>query len=170
MVQGLYGLMSDVFQLQLFPCLSLCTNQLHSVLSCILPPPLFFSAHSGFPSFSPKASLSPDRLAGDKTWSLGEERDIWEQDGKGDGGHVPTWSPSSGSVETIVTRRWVIFSASSCAAPVDHHVQVLWQARHNLQQLTAPSIGYWLPKASSDTVMALTIRKTSLSVESKFLL
>lgn len=83
-----------------------------SLASC--PPSVFFSLLFSLvfpPSPSPKASLSPDRLAGDKTWSLGEERDIWEQDGKGDGGHIPTWSPSSGSVETIVTRRWVIFSA-----------------------------------------------------------
>lgn len=116
--------MSDVLYLQLFPCLSLCTNQLHSVLSCILLPPLFFSLLTLVfpPSLSPKALLSPDRLAGDKTWSLGEERDIWEQDGKGDGGHIPTWSPSSGSVETSVTRRWVIFSAC-----VQHPVvQHLW--------------------------------------------
>ncbi|CAB1418272.1 unnamed protein product, partial [Pleuronectes platessa] len=36
-----------------------------------------------------QASLSPDRLAGDKTWSFGAERDIWEQDGERDGGHEP---------------------------------------------------------------------------------
>lgn len=121
MVWGLCGLMSDVFYLKLFPCLSLCTNQLHSVLGCILPP-LFFSLLTLVfpPSPSPKASLSPDRLAGDKTQSLGEERDIWEQDGKGDGGHIPTWSPSSGSVETIVTRRWVLFSACVQHPAVQH--------------------------------------------------
>lgn len=124
MVQGLYGFISDVFYLQLFPCLSLCTNQLHSVLSCILLPPPFFSlltlVFPPSPSPSPKAQLSPDRLAGDKTWSLGEQRDIWEQDGKGDGGHIPTWSPSSGSVETIVARRWVIFSACVQHPAVQH--------------------------------------------------
>lgn len=67
--------------------------------------------------------MSPDRLAGDKTWSLGEERDIWEQDGERDGGHVPTRSPSPVSVETFTARRWVPFTACvpalSSAAPVD---------------------------------------------------
>lgn len=34
-------------------------------------------------------------------------RDIWEQDGERDGGHIPTRSPSAGSVEAIEARRWV---------------------------------------------------------------
>lgn len=66
--------------------------------------------------------MSPDRLAGDKTWRLGEERDIWEQDGERDGGHIPAGSPSPGSVETFIARRWVPFTACvvfSNAAPVD---------------------------------------------------
>ena len=115
----------------LLPCLSfycVSLSQLRSVLSCILSPPpppllLFFSALTHFPSFFLKASLSPDRLAGDKTWSFGAERDIWEQDGERDGGHVPTWSPSPGSVETVTARRWVLFTAcvqqlSTCASGV----------------------------------------------------
>lgn len=97
--------------------------------------------------------MSPDRLAGDKTWSLGEERDIWEQDGKGDGGHVPTWSPSSGSVEAVVTRRWVIFSASSCAAPVD---PVMFRFCGRQAQSLAADCTFYRILASSDTVMALS--------------
>lgn len=100
--------------LPFFPCLSLSFSvfsQLHTVLFCIPPPPLFFYAHTHFPSFFLKASVSPDRLAGDKTCKLGEERDILEQDGKRDGGHIPAWSPSAGSVETLAARRWVPFTA-----------------------------------------------------------
>lgn len=70
--------------------------------------------------------MSPDRLAGDKTWSFGEEWDIWEQDGERDGGHVPTWSPSLGSMETLTARRWV----HSIACVQHPAVQHLWIRCH----------------------------------------
>lgn len=140
----------------------------HSVLtnytvSCLASCPLFFfSAHAGFPSFSAKASLSPDRLAGDKTWSLGGERDIWEQDGKGDGGQIPTWSPSSGSVETVVTRRWVILSASSCAAPVE---QVMFRFCSRQGTISNSWLHLlWIFGFESLTWWHLFMKKTSLSV------
>lgn len=105
----------------------------HCTVSCLAsctPPFLFLFfplALTHFPSFFLKALLSPDRLAGDKTWSSGDERDIWEQDGERDDGHVPTRSASAGSVETLAARRWVsppffflycMSAASGCAAPV----------------------------------------------------
>lgn len=89
---------------------SLSLSLANYTLSCFASP-LFFYAHTHFPSFFLKASVSPDRLAGDKTCKLGEERDILEQDGKRDGGHIPAWSPSPGSVETLAARRWVPFTA-----------------------------------------------------------
>lgn len=95
---------SSVFSLAVD--LSLSPSLLYSVLSCILPPTPFFPC-THFPSFFLEAWLSPDRLAGDKTWSFGDVRDIWEQDGERDGGHIPTRSPSAGSVEAIEARRWV---------------------------------------------------------------
>lgn len=92
------------------------------------PPTSFFffslSAHIGFSLLLllllPRPRWALIGLLGIKTWSLGEERDIWEQDGKGDGGHLPTWSPSSGSVETVATRRWVIFPACVQHPAVQH--------------------------------------------------
>lgn len=86
-------------------------------------PLFFFFPCTHFPSFFLKAWLSPDRLAGDKTWSFADVRDIWEQDGERDGGHVPSRSPSAGSVEAIQARRWVfqflrIPQHPSGAAPV----------------------------------------------------
>lgn len=127
MVQGLCGLMSDVFYLNLFPCLSLCTNQLHSVLSCILLPPSFFFSPltSVFPpSSSPKASLSPDRLAGDKNLELG----------RGEGHLGARWQGGRWSHTYMESFFWLcgnrrckevghlfcMCAASSCAAPVDN--------------------------------------------------
>lgn len=107
---------SPTLSLSIFLCASL--SQLQSVLSCILSP--FFSALTHFPSFFLKALLSSHRLAGDKTWSLGEERDIWEQDGERDRGHVPTWSPSPGFVETLTARRWVPFTSCMQHPAVQH--------------------------------------------------
>lgn len=92
-------------------CASL--NQLRVPHLASWPPPFFLS-------LSLKALLNPDRLAGDKTWTLGEKRDIWEQDGERDGGRIPMWSPSSGSVETVTARRWVPFTACMQYPAVQH--------------------------------------------------
>lgn len=129
-----------MFSLLLLPCLSfsvcLLANYTESCLaSC--PRFFFFPALAHFPSFFLKALLTPDRLAGDKTWSLGEERDIWERDGERDGGHLPTRSPSPGSVETIAARRWVPFTACARCSAVQHlwirchreFMQQFWQDR-----------------------------------------
>lgn len=56
----------------------------------------------------------------DKTWTFGEERDIRERDGERDGGRVPTWSLSLGSVETLAARRWVPFIAGVRRSAVQH--------------------------------------------------
>lgn len=126
-------------------CLASCPPSFFSLLTLVFPP-----------SPSPKALLNPDRLAGDKTWSFGEKKDIWEQDGKGDGGHIPTWSPSSGSVETIVTRRWVIFSACVQHPAVQH----LWikscldSVADKAQSLAAECIFCWI--FSSERFLSLT--------------
>lgn len=123
-----------MFSLQLFPCLSFSVRLLANyTVSCLASCPLFFfPALTHFPSFFLKALLSPDRLAGDKTWSFDEERDIWEQDGERDGGHVPTWSPSAGSVETLTARRWVPFTA--CVQhPAVQHLWIRCQIKFMLQ-------------------------------------
>lgn len=112
--------------------LSFSVRLLANYTSPVLHPiPLFFSSHS-FALLLFKALLSPDRFAGDKTWSLGEETDIWEQDGERDGGHVPTHSHPPGSMETLAARRWVPFTACVQHPAVQHlwigcHSQLVWK-------------------------------------------
>lgn len=120
-----------MFSLPLFPCLSVSVCLLANyTVSCLVScPPLFFSALTHFPSFFLKALLSPDRLAGDKTWSSREERDILERDGERDGGHVPTWSPSLGSVETFTARRWVPFTAFTVLSSAVQHLQIRYHVK-----------------------------------------
>lgn len=66
--------------------------------------------------------MSCDRLGGNKTWTVWEVSDILERDGERDGGHIPAWSASPGSVETLAARRWVplqCLCAGKCSsAPV----------------------------------------------------
>lgn len=101
---------------------SVRTNYTVSCLASCSPPLFFFLRSHRFSLLLllPRPRWALIGLLGIKTWSLGEERDIWEQDGKGDGGHIPTWSPSSVSVEAVVTRRWVIFSACVQHPAVQH--------------------------------------------------
>lgn len=109
--------------------ISLSPSLLYSVLSCILPPTPFFFPCTHFPSFFLKAWLSPDRLAGDKTWSFADVRDIWEQDGERDGGHAPSRSPSAGSVEAIQARRWVFQFLHIPQRPTRQHLCLRCQIR-----------------------------------------
>lgn len=111
---------SPPLSLSIFLSIFLCLLANYTV-SCLASWPFFLLSLIFPPSFwRPGWALIEPWFAGDKTWSCGVERDIWEWDGERDSNHVPTWSPSPGSVEAFTARRWAPLSACVQCLAVQH--------------------------------------------------